>query len=286
MDQHYPAREVEVDPALVEALLADQHPRFLGGAVHLADEGWDNFTFRIGETYAARLPRREPAVKLLLNEQRWLPQISGRVAIAVPAPVAVGEPSKRFRWPWSVVPWISGTTAEDAPLDAMAGVHLATLLRQLHVAAPADAPANPFRGLPLEDRREVVENRLSRAGDSDLDLLWHRSLRAPAASEGRWLHGDLHPRNLIVSDGKIAGIIDWGDMTAGDVATDLACAWMLFERPARRAFIDAYGPTADEIVRASGWALNFGLGMAESAEPRHERLGTLILQRLRGDADL
>jgi aminoglycoside phosphotransferase (APT) family kinase protein len=95
-----------------------------------------------------------------------------------------------------------------------------------------------------------------------------------------WLHGDLHPRNIVSRSGKLAGILDWGDLTAGDPATDLACAWTLFEADGRAALLDAYGPTDAELARAKGWAVLLGTVLAGSSEPRHARIGRTIVRRL------
>ena len=96
-----------------------------------------------------------------------------------------------------------------------------------------------------------------------------------------WLHGDLHPRNVLVQDGALAGIIDWGDVTAGDVATDLACAWMLFESArGREIFLGAYAPTEQIRARAAGWAVHFASGLLDSGEPRHVRIGLSVIRRL------
>lgn len=128
----------------------------------------------------------------------------------------------------------------------------------------------------------MVEERLTRLCLEDLDALWRRAIAAALAEDTVWLHGDLHPRNVVVRDGTLAGIIDWGDMTAGDVATDLACAWMLFDSRGRSALLDAYGATEAERLRAMGWAVNFASALIESGEPRHTRMGHFTLHQLVG----
>ena len=280
MDSRHPPAEVRVDADLVRGLLESQHPRFLSGEVALVDEGWDNFTYRVGSDYVVRLPRREAAVQLLLNEQRWLPLISSWIPLAVPVAIGIGVPSPRFRWPWSVVKWIPGTTAEGLVLSSDDARVLAESLRSLHRTPPPDAPPNPFRGVPLAARRAVVEERFARSRLTGLDALWRAALEAPPAETAVWLHGDLHPRNVLVRDGALGGLIDWGDMTAGDPATDLACAWMLFDAQGRAMFLEAYDPTEDEHARAMGWAVNFGSAMLDSGHARHAAIGRAIVQQL------
>jgi aminoglycoside phosphotransferase (APT) family kinase protein len=246
MDRRHPPAEVHIDAELVAALLEQQLPHLRGGELTFVDEGWDNVTYRTGSGYAVRIPRRKVAVDLILNEQKWLPIIAPWLPIAVPRPVGIGVLSNLFPWPWSVVEWIPGATADACPLGADQAAPLARILLSLHRLAPPDAPLNPLRGVPLQERQEVVEERLQRLGRS-----WPSCGERPSKPLAR-LHGDLHPRNVLVQDGALAGIIDWGDVTAGDVATDLACTWMLFDfAHARELFLEAYAPSEQvQIGRA------------------------------------
>jgi aminoglycoside phosphotransferase (APT) family kinase protein len=113
----------------------------------------------------------------------------------------------------------------------------AAFLRSLHIPAPAEAPTNPVRGVPLHQRAAAVEARMQRLASKtslitrQVRQIWHVALHAPLDVPPTWLHGDLHPRNVLVEHGVITGIIDWGDITAGDRATDLASIWMLFDEP-------------------------------------------------------
>lgn len=155
-----PSTEVDLSEAGVEALVRAQHPHLAASVVRVG-AGWDNAVYRLGERLAVRIPIRAVAVPLLRNEQRWLPEIAERMPVAVPAPVAVGEPGGGYPWPWSIVPWFDGRVAASVPQaerDAMAG-DLAAALRSLHVPAPDDAPFNPVRGVPLADREAAVAAR-------------------------------------------------------------------------------------------------------------------------------
>jgi len=281
LDIRHPPAEVHLDVETARRLLESQHPDLLTGDLTLVDEGWDNFTYRVGRGHALRLPRREVAVQLLRNEQRWLPHVAPWLHLAVPIPVAIGSPSSLYPWPWTVVEWIEGRTAEGATLAPGEAESLAKALRSLHRPASPEAPFNPFRGVPLESRRAVVEERLERLKLGELELTWRRGLEAEPAEVRVWLHGDLHPRNVVIREGRLAGLIDWGDMTAGDPATDLACAWMLFGPRDRSAFLRAYGPTQDERDRAAAWAVNFASAMLDSSEPRHVSIGRTIVAHLR-----
>ncbi len=258
MDLRHAPAEVHIDAELVRALLRDQCPRLASEPLNWIDEGWDNVTYRVGLDHAVRIPRRQAAVDLLLAEQRWLPVIGPRLPIAVPRPVGLGVPSDRFPWPWSVVEWIRGKTVDVSPLTADQAESFANILLALHRPAPDEAPFNPFRGVPLESRQGVVEERLGRLSLNELVPIWQAAIEAPPAEKKLWIHGDLHPRNVLVRKGALAGIIDWGDMTGGDVATDIACAWMLFDSArGRSAFFAAYDPSKAARARAAGWAVNF-----------------------------
>lgn len=280
----HPPAEVTVDAVLARALLEAQHPAFADHAPTLADEGWDNFTFRLGARHALRVPRREVAVELILKEQRWLFEVASRLELGFPRIVGVGAPSELFAWPWSVVEWVEGPTADVVLLGPGEARVLADALRRLHAPAPPEAPINPFRGVPLERRRDVLEERIERLGMRELDARWRGALEAPPAEEAVWIHGDLHPRNVVVTErGALAGLIDWGDMAAGDRATDLACAWTLFDSAsARAAFLDAYGATGEEQRRAAGWAVVFATMLVGSGDRRHEELGRVMVARLTG----
>ncbi len=282
-----PPVERALDASGVRALLAAQCPRFGGEAIRLVDAGWDNFIFRLGREHAVRLPRRQAAVDFLLNEQRWLGQLSARLPIAVPTTVHAGVPGAGFPWPWSVVPWIPGTTAEEHRFGPQDALELAEVLLALHREAPAEAPSNPFRGVPLATRGELVAARLARLraqpgiDQPRLRTLWGEACAAPLATDRRWLHGDLHPRNVVVRDGSLAGLIDWGDLSAGDVATDLACAWLLLDSPLdRQSFFTTYGASEAEVCRAMGWATHLGLALVDSGDARHVAMGLAALGRV------
>lgn len=268
--------------SLVRSLVEAQHPELASSTLEPVDEGWDNATFRLGTALAVRLPRRKLAAELVLNEQRWLPVVAPWLSLRVPVPVAVGVPSESYPWPWSIVPWVPGVTAGLTPLTPEQSLVLAENLRALHRPTPPEAPRNPFRGVPLEARREAVEDRLSRLGLEALLPAWRTALEAGACTTSVWLHGDLHSRNVILRDGALSGLIDWGDITAGDPATDLACAWTLMEADARAVFWETYGADEDERARAAGWAVNLATAMVDAGDTRHRRIGRAVIERLSG----
>ena len=287
-----PDAEIEVNKALVFDLL-QQHQDLIHLPIQFIDAGWDNAMFRLGDKLSMRLPRRQAAAKLIEHEQTWLPQIANHLTIAVPTPYRIGEPTSNYPWRWSILPWLEGTTADREPPNADRGKFWGTFLRSLHTTAPANAPYNPMRGVPLKNRWANLEPRMQRLEQNNLvsktiKNIWYEALNTPIDVEAKWLHGDLHPGNILVKDGEIVGIIDWGDMTAGDVATDLASIWMLFEsRTARENAIAKYFDISDATLqRAKGWAIYFGITLLDVGlidNPRQATIGAKTLRRVAED---
>lgn len=262
--------DILVDAALARRLVRRQHPD-LDAPLRPVAAGWDNAVYRLGEHLCLRLPRRRAAAGLIRNEQRWLPRLAPALPLPVPVPVRVGVPSAQYPWPWSITPWLPGTPVTRMPVErraALAGP-LARFLTALHVPAPREAPANPVRGVPLATRAEAMAQRFA-AGrvPAALRALWDELVAVPGWSgPPLWLHGDPHPGNLLADPGGALGaVIDFGDLTAGDPATDLAAAWLVFDAPARAAFRDALRPglgdDEDAWQRGRGWALNIGAAVA------------------------
>lgn len=289
-----PDAEVEIDETLVRRLLEAQHPALLNLPLAHLDSGWDNVLYRLGEGLVVRLPRREVAAQLLRNEQRWLPFLAPRLPLPVSAPVEVGEPTEFYPWHWSVCPFFEGFCADQVQPSADQAAVLAGFLLALHHSAPAAAPRNPVRGVPIDVRVENTLERMARVRDKTdlitpaIDALWQQALAAPEATDARWLHGDLHAQNVLVDEsGTLSAIIDWGDLTAGDAATDLAGIWALFDDPeARRSIITLYDPDDAMLARACGWAVIFGVVLVDSGlinSPRHAAAGREILRRLQAD---
>jgi aminoglycoside phosphotransferase (APT) family kinase protein len=290
-----PAPEVDIDVSLVYRLLADQQPDLAHLPIHLTDSGWDNAMYRLGEQWCVRLPRRQLAAQLIEHEQIWLPKLADRLPIPVPTPYRLGIPADDYPWRWSIVPWIAGFAADQEALHANQAKRFGAFLRSLHVPAPANAPHNPARGVPLSQRAAAVEERMQRLAaktnlmTSTIQQIWQHALTAPMDLPALWLHGDLHPRNILVKDGVISGVIDWGDVTCGDIATDLASLWMLFpESRVRQCAIAAYHPvSAATLQRAKGWAVLFGVILLDTGlvdNPRNAVMGDRILRCVAEDS--
>jgi aminoglycoside phosphotransferase (APT) family kinase protein len=283
MAKPMPAAEADVSAGLVRRLLAGQHPDLAPLPVSFLANGWDNVMYRLGPRLLARMPRRALGAAIIVNEQRWLPLLAPRLPLPIPSPERTGRPALGYPYSWSVVPYIPGTPAAAAPdgLDwADVTGSLGRFLGALHVPAPPEAPRNQFRGGPLAGRAGLFAENLplalgpgDDAGDAALGL-WADALAAPVyAGPPVWLHGDLHPANVLHSGGRLTGVIDFGDITAGDPAADLSVAWMLlpleWHEAFRAAYLAAGGPGDDPALwrRARGWALALALVfLAHSAD--------------------
>jgi aminoglycoside phosphotransferase (APT) family kinase protein len=285
-----PPAEVAIDAGLVKSLLQAQHPDLADRRISPAASGWDNAIFRLGDDLCVRLPRRAASAALLVNEQRWLPALQTRLPLSIPAPIRIGLACAEYPWSWSVLPWLSGVTADQSNLLADEGIVLAKFLKALHTPAPPTAPQNPYRGVPLAQRAAAVEERMERLDRTTQSVgnairsIWKDALAAPIDVDTTWIHGDLHARNVLVQAERLRAIIDWGDLCQGDRATDLAAIFMWLPDGGSQAMaMTEYGGSPATWLRARGWAVLFGLVLLETGltdHPPHAAMGARILRNL------
>ena len=267
------ADEVDIDPSLVRRLLAAQHPLWASLPIRpVPSAGTDNAIYRLGDALAVRLPRRPGAVACLEKELQWLPRIGPGLPLDVPAPIAAGEPGEGFPWPWYVYPWLEGDNATQSPVRDFdhAAQALAAFLTALQNVNTTGGPGPGYHNF---NRGERLANRdaFTRAGiaslppdfnQATLTDAWEAALALPEW-EGApvWIHGDLHPGNLLVTRGRLSGVIDFGGLGIGDPACDLMVGWNLFSADARAVF-RAELPPVDEATwaRGRGWALSVWVG--------------------------
>ena len=289
-----PAAEFLIDEPLVRSLLRDQVPHLAELDVSRAASGWDNEMWRVGAEHVMRLPRRAQAVELIEHEQRWLPELAPRLPVPVPVPVVAGRPTEAHPRPWNLVRWLPGRPLADRPGSLRFAESLAGVLTALHQPAPSTAPVNDWRGVPLVDRAERVETALDALADRGAHDLaerlrrrWEHLLVSPPYTEAPvWLHGDLHPLNLLAADGDLAAVIDFGDLTSGDPASDLAVGWMAFDADGRQR-LRSLLPAVDAATwaRAQGWALALGALVLQNTDddPVLEAVGRTTLERVLAD---
>jgi aminoglycoside phosphotransferase (APT) family kinase protein len=254
--------EIEITADLVRGLLDEQHPDLAGLAIREVAGGWGNQMWRLGDELAVRMQRMDPTPELQLKERRWLPVLAPLLPLPVPTPVRFGEPSERFPKHWTVMTWVPGEPLDHGSISR--GDHaadtLAVFLQALHVEAPAEAPIGRDRGAHPGNYTDGFERFFQAVTlddiAADVRAVWDDAVAAPAwEGPPLWVHGDLHPANVIVSDGTLSGIVDFGDLFAGDPAWDLAAAWVLLPAGTAARFFDMYAD-ADEaaIRRARGLA--------------------------------
>lgn len=270
-----PGAEVDIDVALVRALLVEQHGDLADLPITPVAFGWDHAIFRLGEDYVVQMPRREMVVPAVRSMHRWLPELAPAVPLPIPVAVRMGAPGCGFPWPWSVCAWLPGATALDRPPADLgaAAVALGEFVAALHQPAPAHAPISDYRGGPLADRDAILRERVAQLGatiDAAAVLaLWADRLAVPRWPRPPvWIHGDLHQGNVIVDDGAVSAVIDFVDLGAGDPAVDLIPAWTLLSADVRPLFRNAAGAVDDDTwARGEAWALYWAIAvLANSAD--------------------
>ena len=282
-----------LSPAAVARLIAAQFPHWAGLAVRpVTSPGWDNLSFRLGDEMSVRLPSAARYAPQVAREAAILPRLTA-LPVAVPEVLATGAPSAEYPFPWSVRRWIEGEPADAATLTdppALARA-LAAVLGVLHGLDTADGPPpgaqNFHRGGGLDVyASEVAETLSALGGPTAARAVWQAALGARFAGPSVWVHGDVAPGNLLLRDGRLCALIDWGSAAVGDPACDLAVAWTLFEGPSRRAFRDAVAQPPSAWARARGWALWKALLIlaGRSAQPPRERPAAAVLADIVAEA--
>ena len=276
-----PTSQLRVDAELVRGLLQAQQPQLADQSVTPVGDGWVNHVFRLGREYAVRLPRRDEAAELMAKEQQWLPLLTAGLATATSVPIYCGVPQEPYPYPWSISSWYDGLDVSLQPRDrnVTLAAPLAAFLNAFHKPAPPDYPRNPAVGGPLAARDQAVQERLHSGmvpHAARVEELWAEALELPGWNSGPvWLHGDLHPANLISGSGTLQAVIDFGDLTAGDPAADLAAAWLVFDAAGRHAFRTSlegrYDADPAIWLRARGWALCMASNLLAGAQ-RHPEL--------------
>jgi len=249
----------------------------------LRASGSSNALFRLGDELLVRLPRQPGGSATIEKEARWLPQIGPLLPVSVPEVVAVGEPGLGYPERWSVMRWLEGnvpTVADPAshaaPTPTALARDLAAVVTGLRdVQVPHSALADPqlrwYRGAPLRSMDDTTRRHLAECRDIpglDLDLdaalrVWEEAMALPETSrrsKPRWYHGDLLAENLLVRDGRLAAVLDFGGLAVGDPTVDLIVAWEVLDPASREMFRRAVGVDEPSWLRGRAWALSLALG--------------------------
>lgn len=255
-----------IDAALVRCLVAAQFPQW----AHLplspvAVSGWDNRTFHLGAEMTVRLPSAAHYAAQVEKEQRWLPQLAPHLPLPIPQPLALGEPACNYPWRWSIYRWLAGepaTLGNVADLDAFA-VTLAEFLVALQQIDASDGPPagvqNFHRGGALAvydaETRRALRDLAGQIDTAAALAVWETALASRWQAAPVWVHGDVAASNLLVNDGRLCAVIDFGSCGVGDPACDLVIAWTFLTDASRDAFRAALPLDAATWARGRGWAL-------------------------------
>ena len=275
--------EIPIDAELVHRLVRRAMPAHADAPVRrLASSGSTNALFRLGDDLLVRLPRQPGGSASISKEATWLPVLGPLLPVSVPEVVAVFEPDHAYPERWSVVRWIDGAHPEvvdpDTSIDPQRDIlanDLATVLdalwqAEVPTAAVNNAHLHSYRGEPLATMDEATRENIERCRslkDFDLDLgaaeqIWAESMKLSGAADRtspRWYHGDLAAENLLVRDGALAAVLDFGGLSVGDPTVDLVVAWEVLDPPARDLFRRQVGVDDATWLRGRAWALSITL---------------------------
>ena len=258
---------VSVEPAQVNALIADQFPAWADLPVEAVENGgWDNRTFHLGDEMVVRMPSASAYAEAVEKEHQWLPVLAPQLPLPIPVPLAKGAPGRNYPHPWSVYGWIDGHPASAERIaDPLAfATDLAGFLSALQAVDPIGGPPpgmhNWFRGGPLRtydaSTGRALEDLVHHIDVDSVRRVWAEALRAPWDGVDRWFHGDVAEGNLLLDDaGQLAAVIDFGTCGVGDPACDLAVAWTVMTAEGRDAFRDRLQVQDADWARGRGWAL-------------------------------
>jgi aminoglycoside phosphotransferase (APT) family kinase protein len=285
MDGHVTSREEKlksgkfpVDVLLVQRLVVRQFPQWADLPTRpVATDGWDNWTFHLGDRMKVRLPSADGYAGQAAKEAEWLPRLAPHLPLEVPVPLAVGQPDEEFPWLWSVYQWIEGEPVTRS-IDKLRLAHdVAGFLNALQAIDPTGGPApgdhNFLRGAhPMEaygaDARRYVDELAgeidTRAAHAVLDAAGASKLTKPV-----WVHGDIAVGNLLARDGRLSAVIDFGGATVGDPSCDLVLAWVFLDGASRAAFRAAVAVDEAAWARGRAWALWKAALLAQTKQTIH-----------------
>ncbi len=279
--------ELHSDAHLVRTLLEEQFPHLATQDIsRITSTGTSNAIYRLGTDLAARLPLRPSKFNQFADEHRWLHVLAPHLPLNIPVPVHQGAPSEAFPHHWSIVPWIDGNDAiNNEQVDLVAAAQdLATFIRALHRLDPSGAPFRQ-RGVHLGVRDRHTRDAIGKAAHlvdaPAVSALWQRALDTqPWNKPMVWLHADLASGNLLFTESKLSAVIDWGMMTAGDPACDVAVAWELFDEESRHVLRQAINVDDATWERSKGWALSTAIIALPYYEHTNEFMASQAMRKV------
>ena len=254
--------------SLVEQLIQEQFPEFSDLTIQpVKVQGHDNLSFRLGHDRLIRLPTKKAYALKVPKEQEILPKIAQDLSVVIPAPLKLGRPSNEYPFHFSIYQWIDGESANNVQVDQKTKEHiavdLAKFLQELQSIDTKDGPLpglhNWWRGDHVsvydQQARSQIEELKDLIDRSKALALWEKALSTRWTNKPVWIHGDFASGNIVINDGKLSGIIDFGGIGVGDPACDLGITWTFLEGRSRKYFRDCMGLDEDTWTRARGWVL-------------------------------
>ena len=255
-----------INVSLVKKLIQEQFPEWAHLEVKPVKlSGHDNRTFHLGDEMSVRLPSDAAYAPQVEKENKWLPILSKELSLPISAPIVKGSPSEEYPWPWSINKWIEGETVTKENVRDLNefAADLGSFLIELQSIDASNGPIagehNFYRGGLIsvydEEARVAIENNKDVFDETLLKHLWDLALRSTWDHKPVWVHGDVAPGNLLVKDGKLCAVIDFGILGVGDPACDAAMAWTFFDKNSRNVFKEVLRMDEETWNRARGWAL-------------------------------
>ncbi|MCH9634684.1 MAG: hypothetical protein S4CHLAM7_14380 [Chlamydiae bacterium] len=255
-----------IDVSLVHHLIASQFPDWRDLPVEpVAMSGWDNRTFHLGKEMLVRLPSAADYELQVEKEHKWLPKLAPALPVSIPVPLAIGKPEHGYPWKWSIYRWLEGETVASTPVSDLVAfaTDLSSFLNALHridtTGGPSPGLHSFYRGGSLAtydaDMQRAIHSLKGKVDSSLATDIWERALSTSWKKPPVWVHGDISAGNLLVQKGKLGGVIDFGQLSIGDPACDLAINWTLLQGESRTAFQNGLSLDKDTWARARGWTL-------------------------------
>lgn len=255
---------IEINKELVKNLIDEQFPQWSNLEIRpIAKSGHDNRTFHLGDNMTVRLPSGQDYVTQIEKEITWLPYLQKHIDIPISSPIDKGKPGCNYPFLWSINKYIEGETLSKDNIDSLEGlaVDLNNFLVKLQTIDASNGPVagkhNFYRGSSLSIYHSETINALDILKDildtKQLLSIWNQAIDNTTNDIKVWLHGDIAPSNLLVKDGKLNAVIDFGILGVGDPACDYAMAWTFFDNKSRPLFLQ--GLNQKIIARTRGWAL-------------------------------
>lgn len=259
---------VHITADLAHKLIAEQFPEYAHlPIVSVKKQGHDNRTYRLGSNMLIRMPTADSYALKVPIEQEILPQLASYLTVRIPAPIRMGAATHDYPYPFSIYKWLEGTSINLLVLDNVylekLAFDIANFLKELQSIDCVDGPTpgqhNWWRG----DHASVYDKgareqilKLSNTIDANKAInIWEQASKTKWNKPPVWIHGDFYVGNMLIKDGKLSAIIDFGGMGLGDPACDLVIAWAYLEGKAREIFIQEMALDNDTWLRAKAWAL-------------------------------